>query len=356
MLNQILTLSKQFISIPSTKENPGWLKRILEIAENEVRGYKIEKFEKDGVFSFLAYNTKTRPKRFKIILNAHLDVVSAKDYQYNPYEKGGRLYGRGANDMKAAAAVMILVFKELAKKLNYPAALQLVTDEETGGFNGTKYQIDQGVRADFIIAGEGSNLAIKNQAKGIIWGKIKSRGQTAHGAYPWQGKNAIWKANEILNQIKKVFPEHKKEIWKTTINIARIETSNQTFNQVPEDCLISFDLRYIPEDKDKVIKKIKEILPKDSKLEFLLKEPAQFTPESNQYIKALKKAAKKITGKKALIIARHGGSDIRHFNRVGCSGVEFGPKGEGLHTDNEWVYIRSLEEYYKILKDFLLRL
>ena len=139
----------------------------------------------------MIYPQKTRPKKFKIILNAHLDVVSGREEQYKPYEKDGKLFGRGAIDMKGAAAVEILVFKEVAKRVSYPLALQLVTDEEIGGFCGTKYQIEKGVRADFVIAGEPTDFGVNNKAKGIIWLKIKTKGKSAHGAYPWRGKNAL---------------------------------------------------------------------------------------------------------------------------------------------------------------------
>ncbi|MBI4225990.1 M20/M25/M40 family metallo-hydrolase [Candidatus Roizmanbacteria bacterium] len=353
MLDKIISVAKKFITISSIKENPRKSPDVLIIAKKELSGFTIEDFEKEGVPSLLIYKGKARPKRFKFILNAHLDVVPGKKEQFKPVVKDGKLYGRGAYDMKAAAAVEILVFKELAKKLNYPIALQLVTDEEIGGFNGTKYQLDKGVRSEFAIAGESTDLGIKNQAKGVVWAKIKTKGKTAHGAYPWMGKNAIWKMINALNHLHKSFPEAKKEIWKTTLNLSKIETSNSTFNKVPDDCTVGIDVRYIPDDAKTIVSKIKKALPKEAEVELLLKEPAQFTDKNNIYIKLLQKATKKVTNKLAPIIVKHGASDIRHFNRVGCDGIEFGPIGFGLHTDNEWVDIKSLEQYYLILKSFL---
>ncbi|MFN4213003.1 MAG: M20/M25/M40 family metallo-hydrolase, partial [Microgenomates group bacterium] len=109
MINQILSFSKKLISLPSTKDNPQILKKVLEVALEEVKdftppfakgGVTIERFEKNGVPSALIYKEKERPERFKVILNAHLDVVSGKEEQFKPYEKDGKLYGRGATDMK----------------------------------------------------------------------------------------------------------------------------------------------------------------------------------------------------------------------------------------------------------------
>lgn len=353
MINQIISLSKKFISIPSTQENKKELKRILEIAKKELEGFTIEEFEKDGVPSLLAYYGKTRPKRFKIILNAHLDVVPGPDHMFEPVVKKNRIYGRGAYDMKTAAAIELLVFKEMAKKIRYPLALQLVTDEEIGGFNGTKYQIEKGVRADFVIAGEPTRFGVNNKAKGIIWIKIKTSGKSAHGAYVWQGTNAILIMNQVLSKLIKLFPIPKKNAWKTTVNIARIETSNQTFNKVPDDCTTLLDIRYRPEDKNILLKKIKKILPENAKMEVVSFEPPQFTDKKNPYVEALRNSVKRIGGKLAPVISKHGGSDIRHFNQTGCDGVTFGPWGLGSHTDNEWVAIRSLSYYYLMLKDFL---
>lgn len=355
MLQAILDLSKQLISIPSTKENPKELKKVLEIAKKELKDFTIEEFEKDGISSILAYNSKTRPKKFKVVLNAHLDVVPGKENQYTPVKKDGKLLGRGAYDMKAAAVVELLVFKELAGKVNYPLALQLVTDEEVGGFKGTKHQLEKDVRADFVIAGENTDLTIINRAKGIIWVKITTQGTSAHGAYPWLGDNAVVRMSDVINQILRKYPAPLKEVWKTTVTVSSLNTENKTYNKIPDLCDCMLDIRYIPEDKDVIIPFLKKFENEKVSVDIIENEPIHFTDANNQYLKILGQSINSVLSKKAQILAHHGGSDIRHYNQVKCSGVEFGPKGAGHHTDNEWVDIQSLEEYYKILKDFLLR-
>ena len=361
MPHKILSLTKSLISIPSTRDNKKALNDVLDLALKEVKDFTIERFEKDGYPSALVYSQKTRPNNFKVILNAHLDVVSGTHEQFKAYEKDGKLFGRGAVDMKGAAAVEILVFKEVAKKVSYPLALQLVTDEEIGGFCGTKYQIEKGVRADFVLAGEPTDFGINNKAKGIIWLKFKTKGKAAHGAYPWQGKNALWIAKKILDKIEKQYPVPKKEAWQTTFNLAKIETGNQTFNKVPDEATISFDIRYIPEEfagknfekgKEVLAKKLKKLVSKLGEIEIILFEPPQFTDEKNFYVLRLKEAAKKVLKKNIKTIVKHGGSDIRHFNQVGCQGVTFGPIGDNLHSVNEWADIKSLEKYFEILWQF----
>lgn len=368
MLTQILNLTKLLVIHQSNALNPRALKSVLNEATKPLKKDKsltFEYFEKNQKPSFLIYKGKKRPDRFKIILNAHLDVIAGKSEQFKPFENKGRLFGRGAADMKGAAAVEILVFKEIAQKIDYPLALELVTDEEIGGFNCTKYQIDNGVRADFVIAGEPTSFGINNKAKGIIWIKIDITGKSAHGAYPWEGKNALLIAKKIIDKIYKIYPLPKKETWKTTFNLSRIETINRTFNKVPDEASLFFDIRYIPEEFKELPfekgrkffeRKIRKITGNLGKVQTILFEPPQLTSRKNFFILRLKETVKKITGETTELVAKHGGSDIRHFNKVGCDGITFGPIGGGIHGDNEWVDILSLEKYYLILKDFLLNI
>lgn len=356
MLQKIIKLSKKLIEIPSVKGSPKKLREVLALARSELANFPTQKFSKNGVPSLFITNTGKKNIKYKIILNAHLDIVPAKPNQFIPEIKGDKLYGRGTYDMKAAAACEILVFKELAKKLKYPIALQLVTDEEVGGFNGTMHQISKGIKSDFVLAGEPTNLLINNKSKGPIWLKISLKGKPAHAAFLWQGKNAIQASVDLINQINKLFPVPTNEVWKTTQNLARIDTDNKTLNKVPDSCTIWLDIRYIPKEKGKVISKIRKIIPRNAKLEILLNEPCQFTKSNNKHVKILNKSIREITNKTSRLAVFHGANDIRHYELTKTPGVCFGPVGHGLHSDNEWVNTTSLETYSKILKDFLLKL
>lgn len=356
MLNKIVNLSKEFISIKSNSNNTAELNRILDFALSNLKDYTIERFENKGVKSALIYNAQKGPSKFKVILNGHLDVVPGKDYQYSPKIKGDKLYGVGSMDMKASVACLIMVFKEVANKVNYPLALQLVTDEEIGGFNGTKYQIENGVKADFVIAGESTGLQIANRAKGVLQVIISTRGKTAHGAYPWRGENAILKMNQFLDSLYKRYPIPTKQEWVTTVNLSKIKTSNESFNKIPDDCEISLDIRYIPEETDTIVNTIKELLPKGFKMDIVEQEPAVNVSENNQYLKILQKVAKDVTNKKVVFYGAQGSSDVRHFTRVDINGVEFGPIGENIGSDNECVSIKSLKEFSKVMQEFLLNL
>src|SRR5437660_3367484 len=138
MLNEILSLSKILISVPTITGDEKSLELAVEIAYQDLYDYNVKRYHNNGISSLLYYNTNKFPEKFKVLLNTNLDVVPGKEFQFKPYEKNGRLYGRGSWDMKTATAAMILAFKEVAKQVDYPLGLQLVSDQEVGGKNGTK--------------------------------------------------------------------------------------------------------------------------------------------------------------------------------------------------------------------------
>ena len=354
MLKKILPLTKKLISIKSTPDNKKALEGILNLALSNLRGYKTEIFERNGFKSALVYNTPKRPEKFRIILNGHLDIIPGKENQYLPRIKGNRLYGVGSMDMKANVACLMTVFKDVADKVNYPLGLQLVTDEEIGGFHGTKYQIEKGVRAEFVVVGESTDLNIKNRAKGILWAKISAKGKTAHGAYPWRGENAIWKMNEFLNCLKRQYPVLKKEKWVTTVNVASIGTGNKALNKIPDNCEVWLDLRYVPEDAKTIMGDLRRLLSGELKMEVVAQEPAMLTDENNPHLQLLKRETERAVGKKVRILSANGSSDARHFTSVNCPGVEFGPVGGGISSDEEWVDVPGLETYCRVLEKFLL--
>ena len=355
LLTEIISLSKKFISIHSTEGNKEALEEILSIASNQLTNFIKKEFFSNDKPSLLIHNSTPETKHFKIILNAHLDVVPGKKGQFKPIIKEDKLYGRGAYDMKAAAAVMILVFKELAKDMNYPLALQLVTDEEIGGHDCTQYQIEKGITADFVIAGENTSYEIRHKSKSLLWIKLKTTGKSSHAAYPWVGENAIQKMNRILEKLEKIYPTPTQAIWRTTVNVAKIETPNETFNRVPDECTVWLDIRFIPEEEYDILPNIKKIITSDTHIEIVVKENPAYTDPANPYIQSLQKIIKTYSKDDGEIKGANGSSDVRFFNTmVKVPGIEFGPKGTCAHGDDESVDVDSLEMYYHILKEFLL--
>ncbi|HSW96726.1 MAG TPA: M20/M25/M40 family metallo-hydrolase [Candidatus Saccharimonadales bacterium] len=354
MLQDILLLTKTFIKIPSVAGNHIEMNKILDIIKTELQDFPFLFFESNSHPSLLYSNQDKATKQFDIILNAHVDVVPAQPQQFFPYEKDGKLYGRGAKDMKAASAVMILLFKELAKELNYSLGLQIVTDEEPGGLDGTGYQVGQGTKGKFIICGEGTDLVIIHKAKARMLIKLSTTGKSAHSAYPWKGENAIMKMHKALASIFHVYPTPEKESEETIVTVTAFNTENITYNKIPEECTAYIDIRFVPNEKDSIIDKIKSLLPETIYMEVIFKFFPHDTSSNNKYLQLLEHEGKKICPERLQLGMAHGASDAGFYSEVDCGSIEFGPIGSNHHAIDEWVDIQSISDYYHILKNFLL--
>lgn len=355
MNNKILELSKLLISIESTKDNTEEREQVLNVVKRYLNGSIVKEYVSDGYRSLLASNNKDNKANFRVILNAHLDVVAGNSDQFVPYEKDGKLFGRGAYDMKAAAAVEILVFDELKDKVKNPLGLQIVTDEEVGGMHGTRSQVEQGITSDFVLVGEPTNLNIRNKSKGVYWMKLTTHGKKSHAAYQWNGENAVNKMLEVISDIQKSFPILEKEAWETTVTVTHIATENQTYNAVPENCEAVLDIRTVPEKNKEMIQKIINIINNRADIEFSFEDGYYHTSPDDEYVFKLNKSVKEVTDRNADVKFAHGGCDLRHYPNS-TKALEFGPIGGGHHEDLEWVDIKSLQDYYRILKKFLLSL
>lgn len=356
MEDKLIELAKELIAVPSVSGDVEKSVEILEVAKRTLSfDYPFTAFASNGIPSLLFSNRDKNTKEFKVILNAHLDVVPALDIQYKPHVTDGKLYGRGAYDMKAAAAVMIHVFKDIGKDLSYPLALQLTTDEEVGGFNGAKHQLDSGIKTEFFLTGESTSFKIVHETKGRMTVRIETKGRMSHAAYPWQGSNAIWQMYEVFDKVFKKYPVPQHETENTTVNLAKIHTSNGTINKVPDHCEAFLDIRFAPKEKDTIAETIKSLMPENVEFEVLRFTNPHVTKRESPFIQKLHKASEEVLQKELVIGMAHGGSDAAHYAEF-ADAVEFGPRGYGHHADEEWAETESLANYYKILKNFLLSL
>lgn len=288
-----------------------------------------------------------------VVFNGHVDVVSANPDQFIPVVENGKLYGRGAADMKAGVAAMMcamvdLKYRDLALKIQ----LQIVSDEETGGFNCSGYLAKQGYVGDFVICSEPTQLGIGLQAKGVLQADIEISGKPSHGSRPWEGINAIEKAYHVYEKIRRLpFTKEKTEFYASpSINLAKIR-AGEVYNKVPETCLISFDIRYLPtQDKDEIIRQIKSVT--DGKvIEKMFSLPVSTKPE-DPYISLLRPVIEKHTKNEAEIFGQHGSADTVYFAALGIPAVEFGPSGADWHGDREYVELDSVSIYQNMLIDF----
>ncbi len=355
MPEDYVALAQQLIALQTTPDQPAALATALALVTSQCTHLTIEHFNHNGSPSVLIYNRPTRPHQFRLILNGHVDVIPGHPNLYRPIIKHQRIYGTGALDMKANLAVLVHLFAHHATHIDAPIALQVVSDEELGGFDGTYHQIQCGVRGDFIVSAETTDFAIVNRAKGILWLKILVTGITAHGAYPWRGHNAILRAHQLITRLLATFPQPTRQMWRTTVNVAHMQTMNTAFNKVPDTVELWIDVRFIPEDAHRLLDVIAQIC-NPFHYEIVAHEPPLNTSAQHADIQRLRAATAQIRTTPSRIRAAQGSSDARHYMHVGNSGIEFGARGGGIASDNEWISIPSLHDYYQILLLFLRQL
>ncbi|HEY6275078.1 MAG TPA: M20 family metallopeptidase [Streptosporangiaceae bacterium] len=349
----------ELLAVPSTADRPADLRRALEmVIDFAGPGFTVERFESAGKPSALLYRGADRPG-FRIILNAHLDVVPAGPEQFRPRREADRLYARGAQDMKVSALVMAQVFGELAGAVRYPLGLQLVTDEEVGGRDGTLHQLEQGVTGEFVLIGECSGLRLVTDSKGRINARLRASGRGAHGAYPWLGDNALVKLHRSLSHVLAAYPVPAGEAWRTTVNLARIETANQAFNQIPDHAEAWLDIRFPADDPDLNGKTGAEVTAYlagfcepgvtpvvDSA------DPARHADADRPEMRRLRQAITR-QGYRPDLLRKHGASDGRFYYQRGIDAVIFGIGGDGQHGPAEYADIPTIAPYYRALTVFL---
>lgn len=364
--NELLSLTKKLISLPTISENVEenskalyWIMEYMNIHKNHMRYYK------DTSHPSLVISTQPLQKHFDVILHGHIDVVPAEAEKFIPVEKNGKLYGRGACDMKGGLAAMMLLMKSLIEqKTKQNIGLLITTDEELGGYHGVKYLLENmNYSANFFITGEGSPTnSITTKSKGMIRLALKSHGISNHGARVWTGENAIDKLMSVYQEIKSLFASNleDKNNWYSTVN-ASIIKGGEAINMIPKYAELDLDIRFTEEwgSGDEILKAIDAIIEKYDKVSYtcFLNDPMLLTDNQDKYVQKLANSLKKyVKDTEELFISTHGTSDARFASWKGTPAVEFGPVGKNSHHNDEYIEIENLLSYYDILNNFLLSL
>jgi len=253
--------------------------------------------------------------------------------------------------------MMVALRDAFQVKQNLDAGLMIVSDEEIGGFDGVNKLLGQeGYRSQFAIVGEGNPEAqIVHRQKGICQLKITVKGDSAHAAYPWLGKNA---ADLLLNDIaylKKEFPK-PRDAWISTFTLSKINIPDGSLNKSPDYAEALCDVRFTEAfalTPQGVISKFSARIPNAS-FELLLGGSMLNTDNHNKFVRDLRILTKSTYGEILPLGFSHGSSDGRFFGERAIPCVEFGPNGGGHHSENEYVEVQSMKKFYATLKKFLL--
>jgi len=357
MDRQYLELFKQLIRLKTTHDPEDMSEhdrcRDLLKAEAEKLGLRTRMIPSDPYPSLLA-GLDVENLDPALMLSCHLDVVQAREEQFEPKIQGSRMMGRGTSDMKFAVPVFFNVWNRL-KSGKEKILLVFTFDEEIGGNKGIGYLLDEaGLRpkVGFIPDG-GDNFQIEAEEKGVLLFRLKTFGTSAHGSRPWLGENAVDKMLAIYSDLRKEFPfVQSPEQWTQTLNFGKIAAGDAA-NKVPDVCEASFDLRFI---EGQTAAKMKDLVQK------IVDERGEFEPRvvgDNFYLdmelwcsRLFQEAAERHLSRPMPIYRSEGASDARFFTKYKIPVIISKPVCAGHHSDHEWIDLESISTYTNILFDF----
>ncbi|MFH1441685.1 MAG: M20 family metallopeptidase [Candidatus Omnitrophota bacterium] len=371
MINKkrLIELTRQLIRINS--ENPpgneqkiaGFVKNYLGRLNIEAKIYEFKKGRSNVVA-----NLKGNSNKNSLLITPHLDTVTAgKNWKFPPFSAkiaGPKIYGLGASDCKGNLAVAMEVINSLREDnmiLDYELLFAATADEETGSNYGLIPLLNRRIlKPSAALVLDADDFEIVVAQKGLFQVKVIIHGKRAHGAYPWEGINAINIAVHILRELISLNLGRKlknKYLRGPTMNIGRIKGGDQV-NVVSDLCEFELDFRFLPGQAYKTIeKKLKDIINKYSKkfeFEIIGSQEPYVIDKTHPLVDNLLKVYKKM--KLPIdICGSEGATTITFFQDKGipAAATGFGCKG-CAHTVNEYAKVENLykgacglEEYLK---------
>jgi len=297
-----------------------------------------------------------------LMLNAHMDTVGAGGMKdpFDPYVRDGRIYGRGAYDMKGSLATIMIAARE-AKKLTLhgDVIVAAVADEEVASV-GTSAVLKR-IEADAAIMTEPTEMRLCLAHKGFAWLEVETRGVAAHGSRPDLGVDAVAHMGRILTGVLEL-DQHLRVgrahllLGTGTVHASLIE-GGQELSTYPARCVVTLERRTVPgENGAKALQEIEHLIAsaraQDAALQATVKlglerPPSQLGADSF-VTEAVEKAATEVLGREPEVIGVAYWMDMALSNAVGIPTVAFGPSGEGAHADVEWVDLASLETCVRV--------
>lgn len=297
-----------------------------------------------------------------LMLNAHMDTVGAGGMldAFKPRVEPGRVYGRGAYDMKGSLAAIMVAAKE-AQNLGLRGDLIVtaVADEEVASF-GTSAVLEK-FRADAAIVTEPTETRLCIAHKGFVWLEIETRGVAAHGSRPDIGLDAVGRMGRILTGVVDLDTGLRRQrghplLGTGSIHASRIEGGKE-LSTYPDRCVVSLERRTIPgEDGPSALAELEEVIASAHRTDpqlaasvrILLERPSSELQPGSELAVAVAKSAEAVLGAHSDPIGVSYWMDMALLNEAGIPTVAFGPSGAGAHADVEWVDVASVEQCVRI--------
>ena len=314
-----------------------------------------------------------------LVFAGHTDVVPTgplaqwRSDPFVPSYRDGKLYARGAADMKTSLAAMVVAVEEFVRARPDHAgriALLLTSDEEGPSVDGTVKVVEwlqaRGEVLDCCIVGEPTSVSrlgdmIKNGRRGSLSGKLTVTGVQGHVAYPQLARNPVHLAAPALAELAAATWDEGNEYFPpTTFQISNVHAGTGATNVIPGELVVDFNFRFSTASTPEDLKaRVARILDRQDELQWRIDWTlggSPFLTPVGTLVNALSGAIQAETGLKTELSTTGGTSDGRFISRICPQVVEFGPVNASIHKIDEHVAVDAIEPLKNIYRGVMERL
>ena len=377
-MSRTLELTEQLLARPSvTPEDAG----CLDIISDRLKplGFVCERIY-SGPVSFRVSNLwaikrSANPSAKTLVFAGHTDVVPTGPLDqwtsdpFTPSHRDGLLYGRGASDMKASLASMVIACEEFVAACKDPAinvAFLLTSDEEGPALDGTVKVCDvlktRGEKLDWCIVGEPTSVKrtgdmIKNGRRGTMSGKLTVKGVQGHIAYPQLAQNPIHLLSPALAELVAIEWDQGNAFFPpTSWQVSNIHAGTGASNVIPGVCVVDFNFRFCTESTPLQLQERLTAVLHKHQLKFDLQWTIgglPFLTTPGDLVGAVQTAILDEVGIATELSTTGGTSDGRFIAQVCPQVIELGPPNATIHKINECVAVADLEPLKNIYRRVL---
>lgn len=373
------SLLQKLIACPSvTPEEGGALKLLRDVLVPLGFNVEIITFSEPGTPDIANLYARLGDKPPYLIFAGHTDVVPTgpeKKWRFPPFEgrtAEGKLYGRGAVDMKGGIAAFIAATVAYLKEHGAPEGslgFLITGDEEGPAVNGTpkllQWAHDKGERFDHCVLGEPSGLEragdrIKIGARGSYSATLTVNGKQGHVAYHDRADNPVPRLLRLAQALQEKLDDGNEWFPPSNLEITDLHVGNSAFNVIPAAAHLNFNVRFcdiwtLASLEQELRTRLDKALPGAAyKLEPTLGNSEAFRTQASDFLDLVSQASEQATSLKPALNTIGGTSDAR-FIKDYCPVVEIGPTGTTLHQIDENIELVDLDKMVEIYGSILRR-
>ena len=388
-MSRTLQLAEHLISRPSVTPEDGGCQQIIGERLAPL-GFTLETIE-SGPTNFRVTNlwakriaaTKSSGEQAKTLVFAgHTDVVPTgpvdqwTSHPFAPTHRDGKLYGRGACDMKTSIAAFVVAIEEFLKAVPEPGvslALLITSDEEGPGVDGTVAVCNalaaRGEVIDYCIVGEPTAVErcgdmIKNGRRGTMSGKLTIQGVQGHIAYPHLAKNPVHAFAPALAELVAIntaggWDAGNASFQPTSWQVSNFHSGTGAGNVIPGAAVIDFNLRFSTESTVESLQQRVHAVLDSHALDYTLAWTIgglPFLTQPGDLVEAVRAAIADETGIATELSTSGGTSDARFIAKICKQVIEVGPVNASIHKIDEHIDVASIETLKNIYRRTLERL